>query len=1129
MLIDWVRSAWPGAMRQTRLIGKLVAASCKPSLRRIAANIVTVHLNGSVAAKGHRYPSLKRLALKMSDAPIRTTLLVASIYGAALWLGIGPAAIGDGSVKDIGTVNVAILGVQGALIGLVFPLVIAFVGLLNQGRASFASRLTIYIESTIAVFVGLSSLLLCVAISLQLAFASMMEPGQAAAVTGLNLLWFVINVVALGYFVLRTLAFLHPARRTPLIRAYVANVVWPRELAKVVTRNRWDGATSYGYLPESDEDPDIFSPGHGARIWYGAVDFGEPQVLQQLWSKKRLVDIRLGLLDPIIRNWLAEVTPLRADAQHDFVVNVEPDVDYDGDQYLVRTSTKLGLVSTFGIWCAFAFRRRREDHGAVHSTSALLSELMADLLILIDARQVEEFSNQLREIINYHFFFYELAQSPVEDFNYALTSAGRGLFGYSETLGPTWARAYRDVASRAAEILLVEPAFFGRLAHAPASIYGRARRTITPQALRPLIELANMLAYRLIDRGSDERPSDNPSLAADALDRAWRDMAAGWELLLQEIGARGSFRDRGARTWADFQRFAENVIEHLRLTTELIAHAVWRGDELATRWTADFLLHWRFQAQRAWESRGAYWLMETEGLTLNLLRQDWAEVAALPIGAREGEATPTQIFGAVMHNGWHDHLVIMASVAIHWALHGGDRRTTVIAARMLLQDEPHDVGDTGVRSGTTPSGSDTLVAILRIKGEGSRFADESYAGRFEHILEQMGRIGDRPAVSLRIYSSSGGLSFDALVEAQVIAIMALSVGPQQLGGELRRQLTKDSDEALVRRESHLEAMLEAAGQLDQSRVGPLLAIISDLDAANYDTRLGLVRRLIEEALAVLRDRRAEAIVNAPIDPARIAAVTAAASGRAFDPSFFPLNLFAHIEATTDELEPFTLNTQNLSKGSYTDPLMGQIVINEDDWWREAVGRRIAATVWTDALRAMKLQELEGRTPEDFWRAVHDGSERIRAAGQDPVLVLQSRAHPEWLNDWRWPYGADAARKPANLVITELANQSECYAFSMNDTPVYEAPSVYGLACLIPAQLLERVRYHDYGGGAPVSMAFTTNEDDPWTGTMSARFERSVELSDLEGFRIRFAEPIATEGLAAAQEDQAAPEGENPAD
>ncbi|MEH6757204.1 MAG: hypothetical protein V7676_06795 [Parasphingorhabdus sp.] len=1108
------------ACRELKLALQIVQAIFRQSLGRIVSSIVTTHLNCSKIAREYRYHFLKRSIISISRNPNVTIILVIAIYSSAIILGEGSyilePKLSDETLGDLKSLNLGILGVQAALVGLVFPFVIAFVGLLNQSRSSFATRLTIFIESTDAIFVGLSSIFLCLVIGIQLPFTSKLTPSVAALFSILNLVWFAANIVALSYFVLRTIAFMHPARRAPLMRAYVTNVVWPRELTKIVTRNRWDQAATYEYLPEVDDKNDIFEPRRRARIWYGPVDYGEPQVMQQLWRKKSLVNVRMAILKPIIQNWMDKVNQLDTETEPDFVIAVEPGREYEGDVALARATTSLGIISIFGIWCSFTFRTIPKDHGAVTSSADLLHEMVADLISLVDGRQVEEFSTQLREVIDFHFFLYGLAQSPVEDFNYALIGPNSDFFGSTQKLGRDWVTAYRDLVVRAAERLFDEPGFFGRLAHTPASIMSRASSTVTPKALQPLLLLAYQLFHQLMEQNIGQRSAVSAARREEAstasssnrdeiLDGAWRDMAAGWERLLQEIATRN---EKTFWVWSDFQRISGNVVEHLSLTTEMIGRAVWRGDEIATRWTSDLLLHWRHQSKRAWESRGSHASLESEVLTLTAFDKPWDEVQAPPLGLEETNQVPALVFGAIIHNAWLDHLITIASLSIHWAIYGAPTNTTpALAARMLLQDQPLDQGDIGHQGPQPLTSADVLMSILRITGTDAHFENQSYSGVFDNLLERLGRLGSRPSVSMRIYSYGGGLSFDALTLAQVLTIMGTMTGPSALNGSLRRQLTQRDHDAHLRRKRCLKALIEASDAIDEQQHGTLLGDICDLETVSFEMRLADARQLLGKALEVLLEHRVNAIKEAQIDPGRIRAVTLAAAEAAFKRTRFPINLFDKIQGSAHELEAFTLRVEGQDKGSYTDPPMGNIVINEDDWWSETMSERIASIVWMDSVKSAEFQALNGRNPEDFWRAVRDGSARIKENGHDPVLVVTSTSYPKWLDSWRWPYGVDDVPKPNDLTITHLSDQVEGYAFSMNDIPVFEAPSPLGQAFLFPRQMLAQLRYHDYGDEVPLKLEFLEDEDDPLKGTTAATFQRSVELVNLEAFSIRFADKL----------------------
>lgn len=1108
--------AFKRGLGHVRVFAQVVWGAFQPGLATIVRRIVDRHLRSNSEVEDHRYPRFIRLARWAVRRPFLAAAIVALPYLYVLtlayagWvLAIELATDADASVRDFWTINVGVLGVQATLVGLVFPLVIAFVGLFNQGRASFASRLTIYIQSSNAIFVGVSSLALCVAITIELPFASLMND-TGAAVTLLNVGWFAINSAALAYFVLKTIAFLHPERRAPIIRSYVANVTWPRELTDSVMSNRWANVVAYGYLPSGDES-DPFSQNERARTWYsGLWDRGEPRVSRTLSRQMRLDDVRIAVLAPIIRSWVADAH-LRDDGQlHDFVISVEPGREYRGNQVLARATLPLGLLTRIAIRASLTFRRAPSNDGSISGTSAVLSEMIADLIALIDTRQVDEFADQLSDVIAFHAFLYRLAQQSDEDFNFALLGVGGAFMGGS--LSNDWARSYRDVGRRAVERLPDETGFFGHLIYAPCRIYDRVAGDVTPKALQSLLRMADGFAYRLMDWGAaehrsearaaaDERKAFRLTRQAEPYDHAWRDLVAAWERLLQTIGTSPQWRERGNRDWSDLTRFSNNITAHLDATVKMAARAVWVGDELATSWTIDLLLHWSIQADRAWDTRGAYWRGRFEGLTLEALDGDWASIEALPLSQDGEPIAPSMVFGAIVRNAWRDYVVVLASLCLHWKISAGGPETALRGARMLLQDKPHDRGDASIGDGQGLSGADILISGLRITGSGERYAGGSYAGRVDQLLEGLGQLGEAPSVSMRVYSSGGGLSFEALPVAQAITIMATMTGPLAINGDLRRLLTEPADNALRRREAYLRRLLSALEDINQETHGSALASLAG--EPDFDIRRNHARRLVEQSIEVLTGHRAQAIIDAQIDGARIAEVATAAGSQAFKPDQFPHNFFAEIESTTDVLDEFTLNMKGVSKGAYTDPPMAQAVSNEKDWWRDAVSSKAADVVWWDVVSKARFRDLAGQTPDEFWSAIRDGSARMRNAGLDPILVVANTSDPEWLADWRWSRREGGTAKPVDLVVTHDDVQVDAYQFTMNGTPVYEAEVTYGVAYLVPAQLFSRLRYHDFGGGGPVSMRFEPDTENPWSGSLAAIFQRNVELKNVEAYRIRW--------------------------
>ena len=434
---------------------------------------------------------------------------------------------------------------------------------------------------------------------------------------------------------------------------------------------------------------------------------------------------------------------------------------------------------------------------------------------------------------------------------------------------------------------------------------------------------------------------------------------------------------------------------------------------------------------------------------------------------------------------------------------------------MLLQGQPYDRGDTGIRKIRGFSGTDFLISMLRVAGSGDSFSEHSYAGRIDHLLEGLGQLGDGPSVSMRIYSLGGGLSFSSLTTAHAIAIMATTTGPKGINSTLRRLLTQSRDEALRLREGYLNSLLSAFDELNTDEHEELLTkLLGPGDELSFDARRDHSLTLVEQSLADLTSYRETKIVTADIDIRRVASVAYAVASEVVTKNRFPRHLFEDIIVTNDDLSEFIMSVNGLNRGGFTDPLMEEPVLNKDEFWRDAMSSRVSDVVWSDVIHKTVFQDIDGRTPDDFWRAVRDGSAKIREAGHDPLLVINYDFSPEWWSDWRWPKGRGDTPKPSDLVITIEEGQVDSYEFTMNYTPVYSAQTENGVAYLLPSQLLRRLRFHEYGDGLPVSLRFETDAKNPTSGTMHAAFQFEVELADVESYRVRWAQapdtPISSE-------------------
>jgi hypothetical protein len=365
--------------------------------------------------------------------------------------------------RDFQTINVGLLGTQAALVALIYPLVIALVGVLFEARTTTGGRLDVFVSETEAIVTGGSALLLCAIIALQLPFGAQFPVRMVVATTVMNVAWFVLNAWGAGFFVVRAFDFVRPQTRTDLVRRCAAGVAWKAELEVIVTANRFLNAVEYGYLPggqrghpsDGNDLGSVLNPAKAAAVsvspW--VPDTVEVSVEALLDEASVLADVRLPVLAVVAGAWLRsvrEAMPLRqaGNGAGPHLIFRYPQSQLDpGPCVLADASGGHGLDWAQKVLVRRAYRFRRSNARRRppprSATASLLREVVSELIPMVEVSRLQEFSTQLDQVIDLHAFLFQIAAAPGSpSFNYARMES---LTGFGQ-IGDEWARAYRDLS-----------------------------------------------------------------------------------------------------------------------------------------------------------------------------------------------------------------------------------------------------------------------------------------------------------------------------------------------------------------------------------------------------------------------------------------------------------------------------------------------------------------------------------------------------------------------------------------------------------------------------------------------------------------------------------------------------------
>lgn len=1108
-----------------------ISVRFKPGLRKVVEKIVRQHYKTNKTLNTYKYGPLRR-AIRACDANKRLTLMIILIVYAGI-IGISyvayplpfgpvlPDGIND-FFRDLVSFNTTLLGVQATFVGLLFPIVIALVSLLNEGRITYENRLKVFLAETESSFVGLSGLALVLAIAAQLLLFSQLPPRIGAALSGVNLLWFATNVLVVGFFLFQTIQFVQPNRRFQMVKRHIANRVWSEQLTNILIENRWRNAVHYGYWP----DPANLIEAEAERPILSTHRFNEEadhQVHKNVQKPQVVNDIFIYRIAQVLEGWLKRFGEQRERSDFCWVeFPMAPNYEFEGATVLAQVTKGPDFTPRERALLKSAFITRRKPILDVEAdVSDALKEVISDLIVLTETRRVREFETLLEHLTDLHAFLYNIAEVETgeEIFNYARME------DYAQrSLSINWARIYRDLHQKAVGQLGETTELFTSVAYIGSRQMRRVKEN--PPSASSIAILVN--SSHLITCLFDWAENNHHNATGDATNAgmsfelapqysqnyaaAWRSFSAAWERLIGDWKLKIRKSDA---TWDTRKGFSEAFSEHLSRTAIFVAQAAANGDRIGSQWASDLFLKW-YSALSSGDHKGnLLFEIATEGYTTADFTKTWDTIlnelqpkyASFGEGRQIENADPKIVWNAIFANAWQDIRTALLLVLIRWGSEFGEGGQALDSIHRLIRGTTFDQGWHGASGAVGRKFDDHFESIIRIAQSGHRFSEKTYISQVNQWLERFQSIVKPDYVSLRIYAGSGGANFNTMFEQQAILLAAaitVADRPVRITSAFQKFLDTTNDgQALELVKDHLgkiDHWLELNGDAERASIIRLIAA----DETDVTVRCQRLRELLRLCIDKIENRRTEEIAQAPVDLGRLETIATAAASHAFTPEHagFPLTKFREITFNEEELETFTLRALNQNRGEFTEPLFAQPVSNEESYWQNTMKQRVSATVVWDVLKECDFTDVTTLTPQRFWETLEQSVAEMVDQGAHPILLVPSRADPRWIFDWSWGSNPDVW-KPDNLNIWRDESGDDAYVFHLNDLPVFVAPIAAGTAYLLAEEVFDTVQFCEREGKS-IFVTFEDDEDDPWKGELHLKFGRSVSIvQNVNLFKLRY--------------------------
>lgn len=1019
--------------------------------------------------------------------------------------------------------------IQVTLAAVVYPIVIGFVGLMFQQQPASSARMTIVLNDSGAKLSGLSSLMLCLVISVQWLFCWHFP---IEAITGWLLFdtaWLAVNTAGGMFFLYRTFQVLQPKDAERIVQRYAVGVIWPHEVAESLRSHILAGATQFGLVPRPERDDAMSMIQGKPSIWFTPMmrQSGEACVSLSLRAPRSVRDVRFRPLGWAIRRWLAraEGAERPAGARRrgaSLYFPAFPGQEYEEQLDLCRVEGP-PLPTRFERWVIRkSYRLSRNPSIQRDSTiSDLLQELARDVLDAIEKHQPLKAKDCLDTLVDLHAEIIkagEFMTTTGGKDNYALLSAYQFM---SIPIHDRWLRHYFPIFEAAAAAVPDNPMYFNHAIGVVSDLFSAVRMLRNITIGDRILSLGRIALLKLgawwiktIEQQSGKQPHPCAPALLDAYTRRNYDVVlkqfvGAWEQLGKhyfDYGARGK-----RAPWPDLQLTTHFQTTHLGETVLMFFDAISRGDQQMAEAITDILCQWKPSAHLDVHV-DEYLVRSPQLLTLSSIeggKDALLADAAIPELAPLKRDFVEAGMAVVLDNLWTDSMLAAAYCLAHWGKNCDCGQS--LPAQFLpffLRQRSSSTMVSGMSPAVLPIGKVFWGLVRQNLGE------QGYRGKINSLAEKILDIRGPAMISGRIYSYSGSTDLDSVLDGQLIVLCLLIrdgwTPDKGHDREIAKLLGSGMDRAAVidRWFAQMLTRFQDPGFKDWVPFFNCTAPKME-QALSFDDAIAAVVKSLTSFRNAASAAHTSEMQQAPFDQATLNEVAEWASEQAFSSTSaaVPVSLFKdlqHINAPLEERQ-FTLN--KFDRGEFTAPRRSTRPSGEDEVFASHTRTFVGGFVLHEILKQIqtRVEVRDGENSTTYWHELELAAAALTEEGLTPVLFVENPMTPLWIFDWTASMRPNREERPTGLRVTrqESITVSE-YIGHFNQIEVYHAASLpQGASYVFAREAFETVTFRIYGPKRFVRIEPVTGTDKPMEVGMRIIWEQRVKIGAQPAFKLQY--------------------------
>ncbi|HAT1927497.1 TPA: hypothetical protein I8Z67_002980 [Legionella pneumophila] len=801
--------------------------------------------------------------------------------------------------------------------------------------------------------------------------------------------------------------------------------------------------------------------------------------------------------------------------------------EYQDSVTLCRISNGLSLsaVERFAVKHAFKFTPATDE--IIHINSSKSIEILIEhITIIIHQLNESLFNSAFSELIKLHSLLLKLGETTDDNgnpINYAIVEAN----WFGTQLHNEWARSYMPLFDASLAVLEKNDSFLRKCSYIAVYLAKEISKNQSITGLDSITNMQGCLWYKLngwwertneqLERNHNIGKAVTSGVNLERLHKnALQKFIQGWEHLLKfEL----STYIKEIPSWKSYKILFRSFNEHLSSTILFLGKSVLSGNQEAAYYWADFLTHWINYSQPTNENFDYIFLTSAQELliTPSLLDMPWDEVEGLIQSHLQNSTYPIQhhtIFSIILKNYWQDCCFILSNFLISWSTALESSKTLSIdIIKRLIEGTTIDDSDSFDKSLFFENQEQFIISFIR-----RHLNIGSYQGTLTRLIEKINQLSEPERFSGRIYSfanTAEEINYDTEL---ILATLRTSNYRNDLDSLKKLLASHDLAYQLENITVQFIKYYEKNNVESYKTIFDAIITHEENNEISYDNRtdniskiknthnkkttfedsLKKIGEVLYRLIELIKSERLAQIKNLPISSDKLINIEEKASYKAFNKKTanFPVALFNEIKLLDEPLIEFRLKYEHYPKGQLTVPPMDHTLFSEDYHHKEVSSRLYAYLIFDILNEAKKIQILNEVSVD----SEDDYAEKLIQIGKDlinqklnPIIIIDNNTH-QFIYDWKRTLWDPKTQIPEGIKISKKENRfTKNYMFDLNDIPVYKSNANTKNSIIFPLEILNTLKFRQFKNGYPVEVTFDENPDNPWDGTLTYLWERTVEL------------------------------------